>query len=204
MATTMDPLDQGAVPDDGEFVARFRAGEASALREAYDRWGPAVHHLAGRMLPTDADAEYLTQATFVAAWFGRRSFNPSRGSMLGWLLGIARRKVVDQIRASAPDDRIADSVKRMTGSSPTEAASDRVVDRLVVAAELASLPDEQRRVLELAFYDDLTHQQISAVTRLPPGTVESQLRRGMARLRRRWEVDGAAPGTRSAGAPGAR
>lgn len=224
-ATTVDPLDPGRGPDDrprpGErpddrsgagdrpdddalFVSRFRAGDEGALREAYDRCGPAVYHLACRMLPTPADAEDATQATFVAAWIGRESFDPSRGSVLGWLLGIARRKVIDQIRRAAREDRIADSVKRMTGSSPAEAASDRVVDRLVVAAELSNLPDEQRRVLELAFYDDLTHQQIAAITRLPLGTVKSHLRRGMARLRRRWEVDGAAPGTRSAGAPGAR
>jgi RNA polymerase sigma factor (sigma-70 family) len=214
-APTVDPLDPGRIPadppdpdkesdDEAEFAARFRAGDEHALREAYDRCGSAVFHLAGRMLPTSADAEDATQATFVAAWIGRESFDPSRGSMLGWLLGIARRKVIDQIRRAAREDRIADSVKRMTGSSPTEAASDRVVDRLVVAAELSNLPDEQRRVLELAFYDDLTHQQIAAITRLPLGTVKSHLRRGMARLRRRWEVDGAAPGTRSAGAPGAR
>ena len=190
--------------DDALFVARFRAGGEGALREAYDRCGAAVHHLAGRMLPVAVDAEEVTRATFVAAWSGRGSFDPGRGSMLGWLLGIARRKVVDQIRRAAGEDRIAESVKRMTGSSPTEAASDRVVDRLVVASELAGLPDEQRRVLELAFYDDLTHQQIAAITRLPPGTVKGHLRHGMARLRRRWEVDGAAPGTRSAGAPGAR
>lgn len=193
-------------PTDGDdgFTALFRAGDEHALRQAYERYGPAVFHLAARGLASTTDAEDVTQATFVAAWLGREGFDPARGSMLGWLLGIARRKVVDQIRATARDDRIADSVRRLAPAADVEAPPDRVVDRLVVADEMAHLPGEQRRVLELAFYDDLTHPQIAAVTGLPLGTVKSHLRRGMARLRSRWEVDGVASGARAAGASGAR
>lgn len=186
---------------DDDFVALFRAGDERALRHAYDRYSAAVFHLTTRTLANAVDAEDVTQATFVAAWLGRQTFDPARGSMIGWLLGIARRKVVDHIRAAARDDRITASVRRMNDPPPTDTVPDRVVDRLVVADELAQLPGEQRRVLQLAFYDDLTHPQIAAVTGLPLGTVKSHLRRGMERLRRRWEVDGAAPGARAARAP---
>jgi RNA polymerase sigma-70 factor (ECF subfamily) len=205
VATTVSPTEvaHGMDGDDG-FVVLFRAGDERALRQAWERYGPAVLHLAMRSLASAADAEDVTQATFVAAWMGRAGFDPERGSLLGWLLGIARRKVIDQIRASARDDRITDSVKRMTGAAPVEPPPDRVVERLVMADEMARLPGEQRRVLELAFYDDLTHPQIAAVTGLPLGTVKSHLRRGMARLRDRWEVDGVASGARTAGAPRAR
>jgi RNA polymerase sigma factor (sigma-70 family) len=203
-ATTVSSAGVEHPSDSDDFTDLFRAGDERALRVAYERYGPAVFHLAARGLASTTDAEDVTQATFVAAWLGREGFDPARGSMLGWLLGIARRKVVDQIRAAARDDRITDSVRRLAPVGEVEAPPDQVVDRLVVADEMAQLPGEQRRVLELAFYDDLTHPQIAAVTGLPLGTVKSHLRRGMARLRSRWEVDGVTFGARAAGASGAR
>jgi RNA polymerase sigma factor (sigma-70 family) len=182
-----------------ELAEHFRAGDEHALRIAYDRYGGAVFHLATRLLANRADAEDVTQATFVAAWLGRGTFDPDRGGMLGWLLGIARRKAVDKMRSTARDGRATETIRALPEPPTTSDDPERVLDRLVVADELAQLPAEQRRTLELAFFDDLTHPQIAAVTGLPLGTVKSHIRRGMARLRERWEVDGAAPGSRSAG-----
>lgn len=189
---------------DAELAEQFRLGDELALRTAYDRYGGAVFHLAVRSLSNRADAEDVAQATFVAAWMGRETFDPDRGSMLGWLLGIARRKVIDRMRAAGRENRAAETVRALPEPATTDDNPDRVLDRLVIADELAQLPAEQRRTLELAFYDDLTHPQISAVTGLPLGTVKSHIRRGMANLRQRWEVDGAAPGPRSAGHSRAR
>ncbi|BCJ50836.1 RNA polymerase sigma factor [Actinoplanes sp. NBRC 14428] len=183
-----------------ELAERFRDGDDRALRTAYEQYGGAVLALAVRVLGNRADAEDVTQATFVAAWMGRETFDPGRGSVLGWLLGIARRKAVDRIRSTVRDERISDTVRSLPPPATTpEETPERVVDRLVVADALNRLPGEQRRTLELAFFDDLTHPQIAAVTGLPLGTVKSHIRRGMASLRRRWEVDGAASGPRSAG-----
>jgi len=187
-----------ATDADAVLAESFRHGEPIALRQVYDRFGAAVYHLASRSLATNADAEDVAQATFVAAWTGRETFDPDRGSLLGWLLAIARRKVVDRLRAAGREHRISDAVRALP-EPPAEPGPERVVERLVVANELAKLPGEQRRVLELAFYDDLTHQQIAAVTGLPLGTVKSHLRRGMLRLRQRLEVDGGASGSRATG-----
>ncbi|WP_018786227.1 RNA polymerase sigma factor [Micromonospora sp. CNB394] len=191
-------------PGEDDLATRFRDGDEAALRQAYDRYGRAVLHLATTTLVNRSDAEDVTQATFVAAWLGRETFDPAKGSLVGWLLGIGRRKVVDRIRATARETRVVETVKQLPEPASTGPDPDTVVDRLVVADELARLPDEQRRMLELAFYDDLTHQQIAAVTGVPLGTVKSHIRRGMQSLKRRWEVDGAAPGPRPAGLSGAR
>ena len=184
---------------DDELAERLRAGDEKALRTAYERHGSAVLYLCQRLLGNRADAEDVTQVTFVAAWTGRDGFDPQRGTMLGWLLGIARRKAVDRLRSAARDERVTETVRAQVSTPDELDTPERVVDRLVVADELGRLPAEQRRTLELAFFDDLTHPQIAAVTGLPLGTVKSHIRRGMASLRRRWEVDGAAFGTRSAG-----
>ncbi|MGC1213792.1 MAG: sigma-70 family RNA polymerase sigma factor [Micromonospora sp.] len=192
-------------PPADDLAVRFRAGDERALREAYDRYGRAVLHLATSTLANRTDAEDVTQATFVAAWLGRDTFDPGKGSLIGWLLGIGRRKVIDRLRAAARETRVVETVKQHLPEPPAAGPDpDTVVDRLVVADELARLPDDQRRMLELAFYDDLTHQQIATVTGVPLGTVKSHIRRGMASLKRRWEVDGAAPGPRPAGLSGTR
>jgi RNA polymerase sigma-70 factor (ECF subfamily) len=182
-----------------ELATRLRDGDDKALRTAYDRHGAAVLYLAQRLLGNRADAEDVTQLTFVAAWTGRDMFDPERGTLLGWLLGIARRKAVDRLRSSAREGRVTETVRAQPAPPDEPETPERIVDRLVVADELSRLPDEQRRTLELAFFDDLTHPQIAAVTGLPLGTVKSHIRRGMANLRRRWEVDGAAFGSRSTG-----
>jgi RNA polymerase sigma factor (sigma-70 family) len=178
-------------------VKLLRAGDERALRRLFDQFGPAVFHLATLYLANVAAAEDVTRSTFVSAWLAREHFDPARGSLLAWLLAIARNKIAEQPKR--PPRPAGHGVE-----SGAEPPPERVVDQLVLADELTKLRGEQRRVLELAFYDGLTHTQIAAVTGLPFDTVKTHLSSGMVRLRRRWEVDGVASGTRSAGAPGAR
>lgn len=172
--------------------ARFRAGGSETLREAYYRYGGAVRRVAASMLPSATDAEDVIQAVFIAAWQGQATFDPDRGTVLGWLTGITRRKVADLQRTRGREDRAAEAARRYL---PADAAGaegpERVIDRVIVTDAMSRLPEDQRRVLMLAFYDDLTHQQIAAVTRLPLGTVKSHVRRGLARLRERWELGSA-------------
>ncbi|WP_166380751.1 RNA polymerase sigma factor [Catellatospora methionotrophica] len=184
-----------------DLAERFASGDESALRETYDRHAAAVLHLASRLLRNRADAEDITQAVFVAAWLSRATFDPARGGLLGWLLTITRRKVIDLVRVRQRTDRVEDAIAQQPEPPPV-ASAEQVIDQLVVADELARLPDDQRTMLELAFYEDLTHQQIADRTGVALGTVKSHIRRGMAAIKRRWEVDGAAPDSGSAHSAG--
>ena len=194
-----DAEDVRAEPDLGDpdraLAEAFADGDDWTLRAVYDRYVPLVLKIARSHLRVSADAEDVAQAVFVSAWQGRTTFDPSRGTLAGWLIGITRRRVVDRLRALDRDRRIGEAARGLAEPPDTPevyAAVDHTIDRMVVADCLAQLPEQQQRVLHLAFFDDLTHQQISNVTGLPLGTVKSHVRRGLAQLRRRWEVDGVA------------
>ncbi len=196
MSWSLEPTDvEQPLSDDTELVlaAAFAEGADWALRAAYERYGGLIYRIAYRSLSAPAEAEDIAQATFVSAWRGRSTYDPGRGSFAGWLVGIARRRVIDRLRALEREQRAVEAVA-LVAALPRQGGlaehADQVIDRLVIADALARLPDTQRRVLELAFYDDLTNQQIAGVTGLPLGTVKSHVRRGLAQLRRRWEVDG--------------
>ena len=140
---------------------RFRRGDETVLREAYDRYGGPVHRVGMARLPSHHDAEDATQATFVAAWRARETYDPGRGTLAAWLLGIARRQAVDRLRVLRRQQDVDTAAVRLLAAYPADPSPERVVDRLVVLDELRRLTDEQRRVVELAFFDDLTHVQIA-------------------------------------------
>ena len=145
-----------------------------------------VYAIALRCLGAHHDAEDVTQQVFVRAWRSRATFDPERGALGAWLVGITRRQVSRPARgpAARPADGGPGRARRAAaGPAPV---SEQVVDAVVVADELGRLAPQVRAVVRLAFFDDLTHQQIAAVTGLPLGTVKSHLRRGLDRLRRGW------------------
>lgn len=183
-----------AVPDDVDHVGRaFAAGDEAAIGEAYRRWAALVHTVAVRSLGNASEAEDVTQQVFVEAWRGRARFDPDRARLPAWLLGIARHAVADAHERRARDRRLAQAPEVVAEADPVpaEGLDQRVVDRVVVADALAGLGHPQGTILRLAFFEDLTHDQIAARLGMPLGTVKSHVRRSLARLRDRWEVDGA-------------
>ncbi|POX55071.1 siderophore-interacting protein [Streptomyces sp. Ru71] len=159
------------------------------------RWSGLVHALARQALGDPREAEDVTQQVFAAAWRGRDGYTPERGTFPAWLVGITRRKVADALAARARRAELAAAAAGLLPSPGEQAGGDpeAALDRLVVGRALERLSEPQRRVLRLAFYQDLTQTQIARVTGWPLGTVKSHTRRGLDRMRRRLLEEGVPP-----------
>jgi RNA polymerase sigma-70 factor (ECF subfamily) len=169
----------------------FAAGDEQALAWAYERLAALVHGLACRTLGPGADAEDVTQQVFISAWDARDRYSPGRGSLTGWIVGITRHRVADAVARQRRDQRLAEAAAAVT-PPPVQSFEAMAADRVVLLAELARIAEPERGIMELAFFADLTHQQIADRTGLPLGTVKSHIRRTLQRLRERLEVGGAA------------
>jgi RNA polymerase sigma-70 factor, ECF subfamily len=157
------------------------------LRDVYDAHSSLVYSLCRRTLGDEA-AKDVTQDVFVSAWRKREQFDPSKGALGAWLVGITKRRIIDQLRSEGRHaDRRADELDQDRSPS-SEPEPDRVVDRMFAAHLLQKLPSRTRRVIELIYVHDLTHQEVADRTGLPIGTVKSDARRGIMKIRDDLEV----------------
>lgn len=171
------------VVDDLE--AAFVRGDDDALKAVYEAHGALVYTLCRRALGPDR-ANDATQEVFLSAWRRRSSFDPERGSLAGWLVGIARNRAIDELRSERRHSDRRDDGE--VGDLPVATGDvDALADRLLVSDALTQLPERSRTVIHLAFFEDLTHPQIAERCALPLGTVKSDIRRGLARIRRHLE-----------------
>jgi RNA polymerase sigma factor (sigma-70 family) len=168
-----------------DVASSFATGDEAALRAAYDEYGSLIYSFCRRSVG-DERAKDVTQEVFVSAWRARDRFDPAKGTLGGWLMGIAKNRLIDNIRSEQRhSDRRANSE---VVDIAVEADVGRVGDRMLVADALKSLPDRTRKIIELAYMGDLTHSQISEQTSIPLGTVKSDIRRGLAHIRRQMET----------------
>ena len=162
----------------------FARGDDDALRAAYQHHGSLVYTFCRRTLD-EARAKDVTQEVFISAWRSRNRYEPAKGALAGWLMAIARNRVIDNVRAEQRhSDRRADGAPDDVG---VDSQVDRIADRLLIAEALRCLSDRARRVVAMHYFDDLTLRQIAETTQQPLGTVKSDLRRGLARIRHQLE-----------------
>ncbi len=158
---------------------RFVAGDEAALKEAFELHAPLIIGLCRRLV--GSEAEDLAQQVFVASWNSRERFDPTKGSLKSWMAGIARFKSIDHLRAAGRRPQTGGGEPQDMGE--IQAENGRITDRMVLTEALSGLSEERRTVVELAFYGDMTHAEISEKLSMPLGTVKSHVRRGLEALR---------------------
>jgi RNA polymerase sigma-70 factor (ECF subfamily) len=182
---TLPPLET-----DAALLTRIEARDADALARLYDRHAARLLGLAERILGGGGEAEEVVQEVFLYVWRAAASFDPARGSALAWLLVATRSRAIDRLRArrrasSRGELRSLDDVPESAAPGDVELDSAAREWESLCLAAIGELPPEQRRVLELAYFEGLTHTEIAEKTATPLGTVKTRARLGLMKLRER-------------------
>jgi RNA polymerase sigma-70 factor (ECF subfamily) len=178
------------VPDSA-LVERMMAGDEGALSALYDRYAGMLFAMLVRILRDTGAAEEVLQDLFLQLWRGASQFDASRGSMAAWLLVIGRNRAISRLRGRERREILEDPQEFSFDSLPSsgnledEASRTQLMGRL--KAGLATLPAEQREVLELAYFEGMTQTEIAARTGSPLGTVKSRVRAAMQALKQYFD-----------------
>ena len=190
----------GPRPEDAELVHAIAGGNPDALGSLYDRHASAVMGLCLRVLGVRADAEEVLSDVFLQVWEQAERYEVSRGSVVSWLMNLARSRAIDRLRSVGRRERIVAATEdpaAVADRAPAAAAAARGSEsaaepfreaalgqqRSRVEAALRALEPSQRRAVELSFFEDLSHSEIAQQLGEPLGTVKSRIRQGLIRLR---------------------
>jgi len=184
---------------DSEIMARIQGGDHDALRELYDRYGRLSFAIAYRMLGEANAAEEVVQDAFLSVWKRASTFNAGlTANVRGWLLTIVRNRAIDYTRRAArPDERtvpVEDVESRLSTPDVWADVEHREISRVVRQA-LDDLPEEQHRVIDLAYFEGLSQSAIAERLGLPLGTVKGRFRMGFKKLASSLESQRAELGT---------
>ena len=161
------------------------ARDEAALAQLYDRYDRILFGLLMRILNNREEAEDVLQEVFLQVWRKAADFDESRGRPFTWLVTLARSRGIDRLRTLASRERVAEAGAREVSEEISDAATDafKSEQRGLVSDALAKLPDEQKRLIMLAYFDGLTQTEIATRLGAPLGTVKTRMRTGMIRLR---------------------
>ena len=168
-----------------ELRVGFAQGDEACLQEVFRRSAPLIYTIAYRALGSSTDGEEITQEVFVSAWRARENYQAEKGSVSGWLIGIARHRIVDRQRARGRDLRLVQAVTKQTDVQVQSEALSTLIDRIVLTEEIGRLPHPRGTILHLAFWEGRSYPQIAEQLDLPLGTVKSHARRALLHLRTR-------------------
>lgn len=172
--------------NDAALVVRVHAGDQQAFAALYDRYSPIVYAIALRILGNTSSAEDVLQDIFMQLWRKPEAFSASRGSLPAWLAVIARHRAIDYLRQRRPQTDIEEVVVTAEGDLGRETELSVLASKARKLIEI--LPQEQRRLLEMAFFQGLTHSEIAEKTGEPLGTVKTRIRAGLMAIRKGFAI----------------
>ncbi|MBI2324073.1 MAG: sigma-70 family RNA polymerase sigma factor [Chloroflexi bacterium] len=171
--------------DDNVLAEALAARDLSALSGLYDRYGRVSYTLAYRILGEPEAAEDVVQDAFLAAWRGAGTFRRERGNVRSWLLSIVHHRAVDVLRRrTAFRPAPLEAADHTASELDTAEEAARNVERGSVRAALETLPEAQRRTIELAYFGGYTQSELAELMGVPLGTVKGRMRIGLQKMRR--------------------
>lgn len=184
-ATNKRSMDDFSEASDAQLVTSIGRYNEVALAEVYRRHGGAVFGLARRVLNSSIEAEDVTQEVFLRLWNQPDRFDPSRGSLRSFLLAQSHARAVDAIRSlnARRAREIKDAAKTARGSYDMQHEAWDLSLAHQVARALEELPEEERRVIQMAYFEGHTYVEVATILNQPEGTVKSRIRSGMRRMR---------------------
>jgi RNA polymerase sigma-70 factor, ECF subfamily len=171
---------------DEDLISFVQANDPQAFATVYDRHGRAAYSLAYRMMGERQAAEDLVQDAFLKVWRAAGSYRTERGSVRTWILSIVHNRGIDQLRSRASRRRTQEKIEASAPTSqPSEAFAQtwRNSQREQVREALKTLPQEQLKIVELAYFSGYTHMEIAELLGLPLGTVKGRMRLGLKKVK---------------------
>jgi RNA polymerase sigma-70 factor (ECF subfamily) len=177
--------------EDGALLAQVEQGNQQAMSSLFDRYSGIVYSVALRVLKDTGQAEDVMQDIFIQIWKKPGAFVSGRGSLGAWLVVVARNRAIDSLRRRRPTDSVEDVVLASSTDLAAEAERNTLMEK--VRIYMHQLPPEQRKSVEMAYFDGMSHSEIAEKTGDPLGTVKTRIRLALITLRKAMQ-GGALPG----------
>ena len=176
-----------AVPlEDAALLLGVQSGDERAMAALFDRYSRLVYSVALRVMRDPSSAEDVLQDVFLQIWRRPETFAATRGSLGGWLAVVARNRSIDILRRKRPTEMVDEMLLPSTFNLAEESERTVMVERARVVMQ--QMPIEQRKTLEMAFFDGLTHAEIAEMTGDPLGTVKTRIRSALLALRKAFRA----------------
>ena len=172
--------------DDTALLTHIGQHDEKAMEEIFRRYSGPVYSVALRVLHDSGQAEDVLQEVFLQLWRKPDAFVQDRGSLGAWLVVVARNRSIDLLRRRKPSDSVEDVVLASPVNVAGEAERNIMMEK--VRRVIADLPVEQRKSLELAYFEGLSHSEIALRTGDPLGTVKTRIRQALIGLRKAFEA----------------